>query len=110
MSKKSSNKSRVEKMDTDPVPRGELVLAESDSTENTTPRDMDTPKVVRAALPAAKPKAPVERQVTAMVWARGQADPLVRAFTSEHARKRVVKRGAREWKSLFSEWLRQPRG
>jgi hypothetical protein len=50
------------------------------------------------------------RKVTVEVWGRGSANPLMRAFISEHRNQRTVKRTASEWINLFREWKEKPRG
>lgn len=51
-----------------------------------------------------------ERLVTVQVWARGNTNPLVRAFLSEHVNQRTVKRTNSAWITLFREWKERPRG
>jgi len=59
-----------------------------------------------------KPQPPKkdERLITVEVWGRGNANPLMRAFISEHRNQRTVKRSASEWFDLFRKWKEQPRG
>ena len=59
-----------------------------------------------------KPQAtkPIERLITVEVWGRGNNNPLMRAFISEHRNQRTVKRAASEWIDLFRQWKAAPRG
>ena len=63
-----------------------------------------TAKPVPAAAPAA-PTGPQERLVAVQIWGRGRmSDPIVKAFVSEHARERTVKRTASAWDVAFKQF------
>jgi hypothetical protein len=57
-----------------------------------------------------QPAKPQERLITVDVWGRGNTNPLMRAFISEHKTQRTVKRTAAAWLELFHEWKARPRG
>ena len=74
-------------------------------------RDVSAKKSAKAAKKEAVAKSPAqERLVTVQIWARGNANPLVQAFLSEHINQRTVKRTARAWLDLFRKWKERPRG
>lgn len=56
-----------------------------------------------------KPKGS-DRLITVDVWGRGNSNPLMRAFISEHKTQRTVKRTASAWLDLFRKWKEKPRG
>jgi hypothetical protein len=68
----------------------------------------------RAKKEERKARAPAklvpEREITVEAWARGNANPLVLAFLSEHRNQRTVKHTASKWITLYREWKARPRG
>lgn len=58
-----------------------------------------------APVAAPVPTGPQERLLTVQVWGRGRmVDPIVKAFVSEHARERTVKRTASAWDVAFKKF------
>lgn len=94
-SKKSSKKSRIL----------------SSESQDSKVKEADTEKRLDKVEPP-KPKPPVkqERLVTVDVWGRGNANPIVRVFISEHKSQRTVKRTLKAWTELFRYWKEKPRG
>jgi hypothetical protein len=68
-------------------------------------------KAEKKAKADEKPAKPADKRLyTCEQWARGRVDPVTRAFVSEHARKRTVKRTPAAWMAAYRDWLKQPRG
>lgn len=70
--------------------------------------DARAKKATRKVAVAKKPDS--GRLITVTVWSRGNTNPLVGAFLSEHRSQRTVKRTPTEWIELFRKWKERPRG
>ena len=66
-------------------------------------------QVTREAPAQPEVPQPVVRQFTALQWARGRGDALMKAFLAEQKLSRVTKRSAKEWAALYDAWLKKPR-
>ncbi len=108
--KTASQKSRstLYLRDTIKVPgKEESPLLVETKPEEIKPKETSPAKPKSEAIKSVKPGG---RLVTVEAWGRGNANPLMRAFISEHKNLRTVKRTAVAWIELFRYWKAQPRG